>query len=110
MQAAHRGLEGSDLSDDMTEVTGAPAEFAVPLATFAATLRPRNSDSLTLRGSRGRPGASVFRLVPGEPDEIWLKLLQINHKAERHTMAEWYALIDTYRNQPAHPADPRFGA
>lgn len=75
-------------------------DLPVPLEHFAATLRPR-TDPATRPGQRAR-------LLPGEPDEVWLRLLSIRHRSERHTHAEWRSLIDRYRREPAHPSDPRY--
>ena len=81
----------------------APVEPPVPLAMFAATLRPRRV--ALVKGGRPviRGGAVVMTVTPGHPDEVWLKLLKIRHGAERHTHAEWAALIDAAREEPAHP-------
>lgn len=62
---------------------------------FAVSLRPR-----AIRDARGR----AVGMEAGQPDEIWLKLLSGEHGAEKHTMREWTALIDSYRNKPAHPS------
>ncbi len=75
-------------------------EPLIPLRAFAETLRPR--------AAQRYPNGRVAKFDPGHPDEIWLKLLSIRHGAERHTRAEWFAIIDGHRNQPAHPADPRY--
>ena len=37
------------------------------------------------------------------PDEVWSRWLQMQHGAENHTPTEWRAIIDQYRNLPAHP-------
>lgn len=78
-------------------------ELPVPLSVFAASLSPRTVP--LLRG--GRPvvfkGRHVMTATAGHADQIWLKLLKINHAFEKHTPAEWNALIDTYRDQPAYP-------
>jgi len=83
-------------------------EPPVPLSVFATSLRPRVvplvRNGRTVVGRSGRPAVQV---LPGHEDEVWLRLLRINHASEKHTLAEWSALIDQYREQPAHPADPR---
>lgn len=85
-------------------------QIPVPLASFAATLRPRQVDSRTVRSRRaGDPPQTIGVFVQGHEDEIWLKLLEVKHGIERHTAAEWHKLIDRYRDEPAHPADPRYG-
>ena len=114
--------------------TAAAPAFSQPMsfAAFAATLRPqarprvRNGQvvmsqarTITLRSSAlpRRPGPRrgvaaakpVMDVVPGHPDEIWLKLLKLRHGTEKHDSAGWFALIDNYRGEPAHPADPRYG-
>lgn len=78
----------------------APVEFAIPLRTFAEMLRPR--------AAQRYPNGRIAKFDPGHPDEIWLKVLKINHGNERHTRAEWFAIIDGHRNRPAHPADPKY--
>ncbi len=88
-----------------------PAQAPVPLKTFVASLRPQKIGSRTItprrRGVSGPPQV-VDIFGPGSPQEIWAKLLEINHGNERHTMDEWHKLIEDYGNQPAHPADPHF--
>lgn len=56
----------------------------------------------------GEPAGSIGVFEPGHPDEIWLNMLQARHGSERHSTADWFALIDQYRNLPAHPADPDY--
>jgi len=53
----------------------------------------------------GSPSTTIPTYSPGHSDEIWLKLLEVRHGIERHTPDEWHALIDRYRDEPAHPAD-----
>ena len=56
------------------------------------------------------PSASIkpiplFRFaekVRGSADEIWLGILRMNHAAEKHDIAGWNAIIDSYRTRPAH--------
>ncbi|MDA8249174.1 MAG: hypothetical protein M0Z28_08340 [Rhodospirillales bacterium] len=52
-------------------------EHPIPLAAFAASLK-------------------------GTSDEVYTKLLRIRHGMEKHTTAEWRALIDAARREPAH--------
>ena len=40
--------------------------------------------------------------VRGSADEIWLGILRMNHSAEKHDIAGWNAIIDSYRTRPAH--------
>ena len=75
-------------------------ERPVALAEFVASLRPQVSETYP----NGRPK----KYSMGHPDEIWAKVLKINHSGERHTPAEWFAIIDGHRNRPAHPADPKY--
>ena len=83
-----------------------PVEFPVPLAVYARSVRPktvtmtRNGQTVMLKG---RP---VMSVTPGEPEEIFLKLLKIRHGREKHTPAGWKALIEKYANEPAHPGQP----
>ena len=83
--------------------TGAPIDHPVPFRDYAKTQRPKEVAMV----KAGKPvmfkGRPVKTMTPGEPNEIWLKLLKINHGTEKHTLAEWDGLIDTYREQPAHP-------
>ena len=74
------------------EISG---DVPVAFSTFAATLRP-----IPQRDPRG----AVVAVSAGQPDEVWLKFIRQQHGMEKHTMAEWSALIDAWRDQPAHPA------
>jgi len=83
----------------------------VPLSTFAAMLRPQLTSSRSVQSRQPGARPSVINTyAQGHPDEIWLKLLEIRHKIERHTVDEWHALIARYKAEPAHPADPNYGA
>lgn len=75
-------------------------ERLIALPAFAVTLRPQVID----RHPNGRPK----KYSMGHADEIWLKVLEVNHSSERHMPAEWFKIIDGYRHQPAHPADPKY--
>jgi hypothetical protein len=95
--------------------TVAPVPAATPglpvaFATFAASLRPRAVPLVR----NGRPvlfrGRQAQTALPGHADELWLKLLRIRHGVEKHTAADWHALIDAMRDEPAHPSDPRYVA
>lgn len=35
-------------------------------------------------------------------DEVWLGVLRQFHGTEKHTVAGWKKIIDSYRNKPAH--------
>jgi hypothetical protein len=90
--------------------TPSPSQAPIPLAAFATTLRPRLTASRTVQSRQPGARPSVINTYsPGDPDEIWLKLLEVNHRIERHTSAEWRALIAKYKDEPAHPADPNYG-
>lgn len=70
-------------------------EFPIAFREFAASLRPQ-----PVRDARGR----AIGYTAGQPDEIWLKMLGVAHGTEKHTSREWNALIDSYRDKPAHPS------
>lgn len=36
-------------------------------------------------------------------NEVWISHMRVEHGRENHKPDEWHALLDTYRNQPAHP-------
>ena len=57
---------------------GDGVEFPVPFARFASTLR-------------------------GTPEEVFTKLIKIQHGREKHTISEWHELIEALRHVPAHP-------
>ena len=40
--------------------------------------------------------------IRGSADEIWLGILRASHSAEKHDIAGWNALINSYRSRPAH--------
>ena len=94
------------MSEFAAAAPGPQAAFAPPiaLATFATALRPRRVPLVR----NGRPvvvnGAQVMTVTEGHPDEVWLKLLKIRHGSERHTEAEWRAMVDGMRDEPAHPS------
>ena len=80
--------------------------FPVPLRAFAESLGVKTVTTQvpTMGGQR-----TVFQWSSGgHEDEVWLKLLQIRHPNERHSLEGWSKLIDQYRNEPAHPSDPRY--
>ena len=52
--------------------------FPVPFARFAASIRHT-------------------------ADEVWTHLLRTRHGRENRTVEEWFALIEKYRHEPAHP-------
>jgi hypothetical protein len=89
------------MADEDTPVSDAPAVAArtITLDVFARTLRPRTGTV----PSTSKPGAMRQTLLPGDPDEVYLKLLKIRHRGDKRTQEGWKALIDTYRSQPAHP-------
>jgi hypothetical protein len=80
----------------------APVEFPVTLSAFAAELLPRTVPLVRNGAPVMLGGHQAQQTVPGHPDEAWLKLLRINHGLERRTPAQWRALIDSYREQPAY--------
>lgn len=83
-----------DAAQQAALVQDQPVEFRITLDQFARTLRPQSvQDRVTKR----------VRLLPGQPDEVWLKFLRINHRHDKRTAADWSSLIDTYRDAPAHP-------
>lgn len=93
--------EGGHLSApqaaEQSDVERAPV---LPLARFAQLLRPQVIENYP----NGRPK----RFSIGHADEIWLKVLEVSNKGERHTQEEWLAIIEDHKQQPAHPADPNF--
>jgi len=91
----------------MSDAVQPTTDFPVPLTVYAAALRPRRVPLLRNGQQVAFKGRVVMTATPGHPDEIWLKLLKIRHGRERHTPAEWAKLIDKYREDPAHPTDPR---
>jgi hypothetical protein len=83
----------------------------VPLDAFASTLNPQITGYKTIFprvGNQNLPPQQVPILSSGDPNAVWIKLLRINHGAERHTLADWAALIQQYENQPAYPGLPPF--
>ena len=92
----------SETAPDLVQ-PAAPVEPPVALAVFAATLRPQRVPLVKNGRPVVRQGIVAMTVTPGHPDEIWLKLLKIRYGAERHTSAEWSALIDGMRDEPAHP-------
>jgi len=91
-------LSETEFSADSGEAEASPVPVA--FAVFAASLRPplKRDDKGKVVGIEG----------PGHADEIWLKFIKRQHGMERHSLAGWMALIDRYRDQPAHPADHRY--
>lgn len=47
-------------------------------------------------------------MQPGEPDEVWIKLMRIKHRMERHSITDWRKMLDRYRDEPAHPTHPDY--
>lgn len=78
-------------------------EYPIPLSTFATGLRPQTEPLRRNGRIVMRNGKAVTAVTQGHPDQVWVKLLKIRHGKERHTAAEWNALIDSYREQPAYP-------
>ena len=82
-------------------------ELPIPLAAFAATLRPRPTPVLR----DGKPvrlnGKPVVKFAPAHADEIWLKLLKIRHGTRRLTPTQWRDAIDAIRDEAVHSSDPR---
>lgn len=85
--------------EDRVALEDGAREFPVPYDAFATTLRSR-----TVNDGRNR------RMVPGHPDEVFLKLLKIRHGREKHTPAQWWALIERLKAEPAHPMHPGFAS
>jgi hypothetical protein len=56
-------------------------------------------------GNREFPVALVGFLdnIRGTDLEVWSHWLRKNHGAEAHTLGEWRAVVDKWRDQPAHP-------
>jgi len=77
------------------------------LAQFALEIGPQVSVQ-NLRTRSGKTVQVATSATAGSDDEIWLKLLARLHGHERHTSADWRALIDKLRDMPAHPSDPRY--
>ena len=84
----------------MDEETIAPVGPVLTYDMFARTLQPRTERVPSLT----RPGVFHDQIVPGSPDEIYLRLLRIRCGREKHTAADWSAIIDGMRNEPAHPS------
>lgn len=78
----------------------------MPLAAFARIVGPRLTHRQVV--VRGRPVMATATADPGDPDEVWLKVLASRHPNEKHTPSEWRGLIDRYRREPAHPAHPGY--
>lgn len=76
------------------------AEMPVSLEVFAQTLKPKS----VRVPNPSRPGQFKDRMIPGQPDEIYIKLLRRVHGREKKTIPGWEAAIDALRNQPAHPS------
>lgn len=92
-------------SADEAAVESAPVGPTMPFAAFAASLGPQAS----VVAPATRPGqVARVRVDPGHPDEVFLRLLRNRHGRESHTHADWMALIERFRNEPAHPSDPNF--
>lgn len=91
----------------MSDTVQPPTDFPVPFAVYAAALRPQRVPLLRSGRQVIFKGRVVMTVTPGHVDEVWLKMLKIRHGSERHTPAEWAGLIDKYREDPAHPTDPR---
>jgi hypothetical protein len=62
--------------DETTGGSASVAEHPIPLAAFASTIR-------------------------GSDREVYARLLRVRHGAEKHTVAEWHALIDSLATEPA---------
>ncbi len=82
-------------------------QVPMPLAAFAATLRPKVTATRSIAPRQGQ-AQSVNVVEAGSPHEVWIHWLRINHAGEKHTAEDWQKLIDDYAQQPAHEADPNF--
>lgn len=81
----------------------------MPLSAFAALLRPQLTRTQTVQSRQpGSKPSTINTYAQGHPDQMWLKLLEVKHRVERHTAEEWRTLIAKYKAQPAHPADPAY--
>jgi hypothetical protein len=96
-------MADDDQGEDMSETQEAPAAPVVdegPVMVFdefARTLRPRGVQV----PNTARPGALMLRVMPGEPDEVWLKLLKIRSGKKKLTLAGWKAEIRKLHEEPA---------
>lgn len=91
------------MSDDL------PSPVPIPLAVFGAMLKPQLTGTSTMPVRKPGDTPHVIKIYSqGHADEIWLKMLQIKHGIERHTVEGWHALIAHYKTIPAHPADPNY--
>ena len=98
----HSVEEEPAMSDD-NNAEAAPQENRVNLATFAKSLRPRKIQV----PNSSRPGEMRTKLIAGHADEVYLKLLKIEHGRQSHTPSDWQALINAMKNRPAHPLHPQ---
>ena len=55
------------------------SQAPIPLATFATMLRPQLVASSPARSRTGGQTSVIRTYTQGHPDEIWLKLLEVNH-------------------------------
>ena len=68
----------------MSDTTSAPAaeeapDFPITCATFVDSLK-------------------------GKPDEVYGRLITLEHGRKKMRAAQWPAVIEAYRRMPAHPA------
>ena len=75
------------------------------LDAFARTLAPRVQQV----PNPAKPGTTRTLATPGQPEEVFLTLLRIEHGRARHTAAGWHAVIDALKQRPAHPMHPQVG-
>ena len=82
------------------------AGLAVPLKAFAESLGVRYQ-TVQARSAEGQSPITQ-RHSSGHPDEVWLKMLEIRHPNGRYSLDDWAKLIEKYRDEPAHPSDPKY--
>ena len=87
------------MDEDLSAVS-APTSAPITFEMFARTLRPQSVTVPNL----SRPGASRQEIVPGAPDEVYLRLVRIRHGFEKRSPESWQSLIDDMRGEPAHPS------
>ena len=85
----------------------AAAPLVVAFATFAASMQPRRVPFTRNGAPVVHRGRTLMTMIPGHPDEVFLRLVRIRHGGEKHDMAGWRTLIDAMRVEPVHPSDPR---
>jgi hypothetical protein len=54
------------------------------------------------------PFARFARSLLMSPDEVYITHIRIRHGRENHKPSEWRAVLEKYRNEPAHPLHPQY--